>query len=561
VNVTPDTPVNILTDDCSKLDGWINGAGASTFEIGTWAGDNWEGFVNGDPYINIWDANLCGAIYREREGLPNGIYVVTISAQAQNAPGAVFANENQKAVPADNCGHIYKITTEVTDGTLQFGYVQEVAATNWVTLDNVSVDYFGCGVEAYRFWLNGLLESAPSFDDETVMDSLITEYQEVLASVETAETKEEILAIIPAYEAILNEININMAAYAKLIETCNAADEMGTAEGINEHYGALLSDYVSEVADPIIDEAELGTEAVNEATANLQAIIDEAQNYIWTYQKLVAELVVADSLYEHYKDSCSVEAAEAYQDWMDTFHEFDFAQATLNQVETALNELYAIEFNLAVPVEPASDDNPIDYTAKVQYPSFDGGATGWINDGWATCGTNDWNSFADGVILDKLYLNLWNTNNARVYQTITNLPAGKYTMQIGAFADAEGFQVYANEDYLDVVVGQNENGAASIFSNVVEPEPFAEGTVWYGNLYQVTTIVGEDGIMELGARNVGGGTVWAMIDNVKLLYKGVVAEDVVSVEDITNLIDRYLNSDGEITVEDITNLIDKYLAQ
>ncbi len=560
VNVTPDTPVNILTDDCSKLDGWINGVGASTFEIGTWAGDNWEGFVNGDPYINIWDANLCGAIYREREGLPNGIYVVTISAQAQNAAGAVFANENQKAVPADNCGHIYKITTEVTDGTLQFGYVQEVAATNWVTLDNVSVDYFGCGVEAYRFWLNGLLESAPSFDDETVMDSLITEYQEVLASVETAETKEEILAIIPAYEAILNEIHINMAAYSKLIETTNAAEEMGSAEGINEHYGALLGDYVSEVADPIIDEAVLGTEAVNKATADLQNLMDEAQNYIWKSADLQAELVVADSLYQHYKDSCAVEAADAYLSWVDAFQKFDFAQATYSQVLTLLDELYAIEFNLAVPVEPASDENPVDYTAKIQYPSFDNGATGWVNDGWSTCGKNDWNSFADGVVIDVLYLNLWNPSNARVYQTLTGLPAGKYTMQISAFADAEGFQVYANEDYLDVKVGQNEEGAPSVFSNVAETEAF-DGRVWYGNIYQVTTIVGEDGTMELGARNVGNGTVWGMIDNVKLLYKGKVAAEIISVEDITNLIDRYLNSEAGITVGDITDLIDKYLAQ
>ena len=315
------------------------------------------------------------------------------------------------------------------------------------------------------------------------------------------------------------------------------------------------------MADPIIDDAVLGTDAVNDATANLQAIIDEAQNYIWEYQKLMAEMVVADSLYEHYKDSCSVEAAEAYLNWKETYTDYDFSQTTFSQVEAALKDLYAIEFNLAIPVEPASDDNPIDYTAKIQYPSFDAGSTGWINDGWTTCGTNDWNSFADGVVLDKLYLNLWNASNARVYQTITNLPAGKYTMQIGAFANAEGLQVYANADYLDVVVGQNENGAASVYSNIADTEPYNDGTVWYGNLYQITTIVGEEGTLEIGARNVSGGEIWAMIDNVKLLYKGAVSTETVSLKDITDLIDRYLESDGGITVNDITELIDKYLAQ
>lgn len=560
ISVTPETPVNILTDDCSSVEGWVNGAGAQTLNTGTWAGDNWEGFVNGDTYVNIWDGSLSGAIYRECEGLPNGIYVVTISAQAQSAPGAVFANENRKAVPADNCGHIYKITTEVTDGNLQFGYVQDEAATNWVTLDNVSVDYYGCGTEAYRFWLKGLLESAPSFDDVTVMDSLITEYDDVLASVQTAETKEEILAIIPAYESILNEININLTAYQKLIDACNTAEDMGNAEGINEYYGALLSDYVGDVADPIIDDAVAGTDAVNEATSNLQVLIDEAQNYIWKYQQLASEVAVADSLYEQYKDSCSLEASEAFLAWREAYEDMDFSQATLSQVKGLLDELYNLEFNLTKPVDPASEENPVDYTAKIQYPSFDGGATGWVNDGWSTCGTNDWNSFADGVVLDKLYLNLWNNGNARVYQTLTNLPAGKYTMQIGAFADAEGFQVYAGEDFLDVKVGQNENGAASIYSNASEePEALGEG-IWYGNLYQINTIVGEDGTLELGARNVGGGEVWAMIDNVKLFYKGEAAAEV-KLSDITALIDLYLTPDSGIQLNEITELIDKYLAQ
>ena len=558
VNVTPETPVNILTDECNSVDGWVNGANAATLNTGNWAGDNWEGFENGNTYINIWDGNLNGSIYREREGLPNGIYVVTISAQAQDLAGAVFANENQKAVPADNCGHIYKITTEVTDGKLQFGYVQEVAGTNWVTLDNVSVDYYGQGVEAYRYWLNGLLESAPSFDDVTVMDSLITEYEEVLASVETAQTKDEILAIIPAYEAILNEISINITAYAGLIATCNAADDMSTADGINEYYGARLGDFVQETADPIIEETTLGTEAVNAVSADLQNLIDEAQNYIWNSQKLTAEVVVADSIYTQYKDSCSLEAAEAYLAWVEAYNGIDFAGYTNAQVEEQLKELYALEFNLTVPVEPASEDNPIDYTSKIQYPSFDGGATGWTNEGWTTCGTNSWNSFADGEVIDQLYLNLWNEGNARVYQTITNLPAGKYTMQIGAFADAEGMQVYAGKDYMDVVAGQNEEGNASLYSST---DTVAIGSgIWYGNIYEINTIVGQDGTLEIGARIVNSGTVWGMIDRVKLLYKG---QAEITVKDITDLISEYLEQPqgGSITVQDITDLIDKYLAQ
>ena len=539
VNVTPETPVVILTDDCSRTDGWVNGAGAATFENGElWEGAGWEGFTDGDTYISIWDGSLSGAIYRECEGLPNGIYVVTISAQAESAPGAVFANENQKSVPADKTGHIYKVTTEVTDGTLQFGYVQDKAATNWVTLDNVSVEYYGQGTEAYRFWLNSLLESAPSFDEAIAMDSLVTKYNAVLASVNTAETKEDILAIIPAYEAILNEIGINIAAYANLITISNAADEMATTDGINTYYGDQLSDFTTDVVAPITEEHTLNTEAVNAVAAQLKTLIDEAQQYLWNCESLTSEVENAATIYEEYKDKCSPEAAEAYQAWMEKYGETGFDEFTADDVKTLLEELYAIEFNLQVPVDPASDENPVDYTAKVQYPSFDGGAEGWTNDGWATCGLNSWNSFTDGEVLDALYLNLWNEGAARVYQTITNLPAGAYVLQISAYANTEGLQVYANDDYMDVIVGTvgkdhtNENGAANIYSNTAEAEPF-DGTVWYGNIYRVATVVGEDGTLEIGVRNTNGGAMWAMIDKAKLTYYGNESAIVTEISEVS----------------------------
>ena len=102
-------------------------------------------------------------------------------------------------------------------------------------------------------------------------------------------------------------------------------------------------------------------------------------------------------------------------------------------------------------------------------------------------------------------------------KNLKNLPAGTYVLELGAFADADGFQVYAGENDMNVKVGQNENGAGHLYG---ETEESLEGSIWYGNLYQVVTKVGEDGILEIGARNVGGGTVWAMIDNVKLTYYG-----------------------------------------
>ena len=519
-SVTPETPVTLDNDECNSIDGWVNEYGATSWDTQTWIDGSWTGFDG--TTLNIWGASTQGKAYKKLTGIPNGIYVVSVAVYSEKMDGNAFANENKKPVGGGAAGAAYQITTEVTDGTLEYGFSQDAEGTNWLAIDNAVVKYYGCGTEAYRFWLSGLLESAPSFDEVTVMDSLITEYEKVLGSVETAETKEAILAIIPAYEAILNEINTNALAYAKLIETCNAADEMAAAEGINEYYGSLLGDYVQDEADPVTEEPTLNTAAVNAMSDALQAIINEAQQYLWDRETLTSAVENAAKIYDEYKGTCSIEADEAYTAWIADYAEIDFSNYTDAQVKALLEELYAVEFNLTVPVDPASEENPVEYTAKVQYPSFNNGATGWTNEGWATCGTNSWNSFNDGEIIDTLYLNLWNAGNARVYQVLTGLPAGKYTLQIGAFADAEGMQVYANGDYKDVIAGQNAEGQASIIGDETEP---LKSNTYYGNLYVVKTVVGEEGTLEIGARIANGATIWGMIDNVKLFYRGPLSED------------------------------------
>lgn len=519
VVVTPEHPITISNDPCDAITAWTNGINATTWNTQTWIDASWEGFEG--TTLNIWSGSMEGKAYKQLTGLPNGIYVVSMAIYAEQMDGYAFANENQKTVAGATAGKTYTVTTEVTDGTLEFGYGQDESGTNWVALDNAVVKYYGSGVEAYRFWLNGLLESAPNFNDVTVQTSLLERYEATLASVNTVETKEEILAIIPAYEAILNEIDLNVAAYAALDDVLQKADAMAANTDLNTRYGEAAGD-CAEKKD-IIENHTMSTEEVNAETAAVQALLDEAQQYLWNMETLTSEMEKAALVYEEFGSTCAWEANKAYLDFKDEYDKLDTSDMTAADVEALTQRLYNIEFNLQVPAEPASDENPVDYTAKIQYPDFDNGAEGWTNDGWGTCGTNDWNDFADGEVLDQLYLNLWNSGNARVYQTLTDLPEGTYQLQISAFADAEGLQVYANGDSQDVVVGQNNvegsefYGVARRFGETTEK---LDGTVWYGNVYVITTTVGEDGIMELGARNVGGGEVWGMIDNVKLTYFG-----------------------------------------
>ncbi len=511
-SVTPDTPKD-LTDmlmnaSCDAVDGWTNDINATTWNTQTWIGDGWTGFEG--TTLNIWAASLNGKVYQKLTGLPNGIYISTFAAYSEKMDGYVYANENKKTVLGGAAGNAYTITTEVKDGNLEIGFGQDTEGTNWVALDNASVKYYGSGVEAYRYWLNGLLESAPSYDEEIVSDALVEEYTNVLNSVNTVQTKEEILGIIPSYEDVLNRITININAYLALENAKNSAEAI--LEGnLNKYYSDEIGSEIDDI-DEIINNHTAKTEEVTEAGKKFQDLLDEAQAYIWNMETLTSELEKADSIYNANKNICTQVAIDNYVKFVNDYEKADKDGYTAKSVEELIQSLYDIEFNLQVPATPASDENPVDYTAKISFPSFDNGAEGWTNDGFGTCGLNTWNGFADGEVIDKLYLNLWNEKAADVYQTLTGLPNGAYTFQISAFADAEGFQVYANENATDVKVGTNEDGIPCT----------------YGNIYTINVIV-TDGTLKIGGRISKDATVWAMLDNAKLTYFGTESQIITGI--------------------------------
>lgn len=533
-SVTPTTPMDISymikNAECNAIDGWTNGINASTWNTQTWIDDSWQGFEG--TTLNIWSGSLNGKAYQTITNLPKGIYVISLAAYSEKLDGYVYANENKKAVAGAAAGAKYDITTEVTDGTLEFGFGQETEGTNWVALDNAQIKYYGSGVEAYRFWLNGLLESAPSFDDSniTVAKSLVTEYNDVLASVNTVQTKDEILGIIPTYEDCINKINLNIAAYEALKDLQVRCDQITEDENINTYYADGIGEYVSDFVVSIIEEHKLVTDEVVKETAKLQAMFDEAQEFIWNREKLANEIEKMTKSVDEATGALNQEGEVAYLDFKETYSKLDFNTLTNQRVLELLQTVYDIEFLLTKPVDPASDENPIDYTAKIQFPSFDNGAEGWTNEGFGTCGLNTWNSFADGEVIDMSFLNLWEEKSAMVSQTISNIPAGAYTVQFSAFADAEGFELFANDNTINVIVNKNEDGVAHIYHNDLSEENTKEyisesGTaVYYGNIYQIDVVVDESGQLTLGARIANNSTIWAMIDNIKLTYYGTESQ-------------------------------------
>ena len=515
ISVTPSSPKDlshlISYPTCDAIDGWTNEINASTWNTQSWIDDSWNGFEG--TTLNIWSASLNGKAYQKIENIPNGIYVVSLAAYSEKMNGYIYANDNNTVVTGAAPGNTYTVTTNVTDGTIEFGFGQDETGTNWVALDNSSLNFYGSGVEAYRFWLQNLLEDAPSFDDVTVQTELMEDYNNVLSSVNTAQTKEEILNIIPAYESILNDIKTNIAAYEELSNAKTAAEELLNNETINTYYSDQISDMISETIETVISNHSYSTEEVKTTISDLKTLTDEATSYINSLQELDNLMLETSEVYEEYNSTCSQSAVQAYNDFKDSYESLDFSEKTNEDISALILRLKEIKFNLMVPDQPASDDNPVNYTAKIAFPSFDNGAEGWTNDGFATCSSNTWTSFADGEVIDAQYLNLWNLSSAKVYQVINDLPNGAYTFQISAFANAEGLEIYANENSVPVTVGTNGDDAPC----------------QYGNIYTVDVVV-TDGTLEIGARNSLDSEIWAMIDNCVLTYYGTESQIITGID-------------------------------
>ena len=510
--VTPDNPMDIFFDSCDNIDKWTNDIFAETWNTQTWIAEGWEGFEG--TTLNIWGSALEGSAHVEKSSLPNGIYVVKMAVFSEKLEGYVFANENAVTVSAGATGKTYTVTTNVTDGELQFGFSQDISGTNWVAIDNVDVKYYGNGAQAYKFWLSSLQNSSSGVDYAIYDSSLKKEYDAVLAKVDNANTDEEILAVIKEYEEVLGKITVSAEAYNALSEACDSAETIINDPLCNTYYGEKLGDMVQEKMT-IVEEHTSNNETVNAAAKEMNELVAEAQNFIWKVEKFNNELVNAASIYAEYSESCTAAAREDYEAFMAANNPLKADDLTAADVESLISRLYDIEFNLTVKDVPATDDAPADYTAKIFNPTIIG-TEGWINDGWSTMGNNDWYGFTneEGASSgDGNYLNLWNVGPARAYQTLTNLPAGAYTLTCGAFANAEGLEVYANESAVAIPAGQDE-------------------TLGYMRLYSVDVIVGEDGILEIGVRSTSEGEVWGMADEFRLAYKGTDSEICVGINGV-----------------------------
>ena len=232
------------------------------------------------------------------------------------------------------------------------------------------------------------------------------------------------------------------------------------------------------------------------------------------------------------------------KDWAKQADELNAAIKT-NSGKTEIVDINAAIDAIEDAMATFKNANTVDVTAKIVNPNFDSNINGW------TCEGGDGNNFQrqtssqtnfNGGFLEK-WRNSWNGSynqkNFDVYQKLTNLPKGEYTVKAAIIATMQGgketAQKYPNKKHGGPYYIDNEHGVwfygasgeatdmdwANTENKSFVPEVGAE--------YRTATVKVEDGNLTIGFKGIGSpnggnqlGTYanWIACDNWTLSYFG-----------------------------------------
>jgi len=125
---------------------WTNASGFVTQTNTSFTKKDGTNYV--EKYMNAGGSQVNSKLSQTVNNLPNGIYLLTVSAMATQQTGALFpggafiyANEVRAEVFATND---YSVTVKVVNNTLDLGF-DVVSTGNWLALDNFRLSYISDG--------------------------------------------------------------------------------------------------------------------------------------------------------------------------------------------------------------------------------------------------------------------------------------------------------------------------------------------------------------------------------------------------------------------------------
>jgi len=429
-----------------------------------------------DPYyLDMWNSSAYD--YEASQtvtGLPNGLYSLTAAVRSSDNTFELFATtaagDFTATIPnTGNSGNVlgggWQYLTveniEVTDGTMTLGIRGHGAAGVWVSADVFQLLYYG--KEALITSLNEkITEVQTNLLPQKMQDAVVTLLNSAISTGQSAlatDTYDALLAANLAMDAAITAANTSIANYAAL--------------------------------KAVIDQATTEKVAGGEGLAALETAIATA-TAIWTAATT---------------DDAATTAAT-----------------------TAMTKaLWTYRFDLATP------ENPLDMTGLIVNPNFDINNSGWSrttgsqNYGIFTAETKteftNLTQFPNGIgdMVGGVWEN-WSSSayTGKMYQLITGLPNGKYTLSATVFSNLSWEEVKTVNIY-------DTDGETVIGTDVA---PYQDWLFLYANegrapvtqprhcMTWTTDGLVNDSTLEIGIVITDLVGNWFGVDNFKLFYNG-----------------------------------------
>jgi len=253
-NVTVDNPQAITVTNGTIDDGNKGWSWTTTVEPSQkWYKDETpfsdSGFGDFDstfPWLQLWTgpndsySSITGEVYQEIEGLAPGMYILTATVFAYNqkeekSNKGVYLMGNDELIDAGAnppaTRNLY-VTLDESEDSLHIGIkISDGQNNNWVGFDNVTLNYYGQTLEAYKLpitntastWMSDFAINSENGITQSYVETVNNLYSEGA----NATTKEEAIAAWKSIKDAIEVVEYNTELYDSLVQAYNAADASG----------------------------------------------------------------------------------------------------------------------------------------------------------------------------------------------------------------------------------------------------------------------------------------------------------------------------------------------
>lgn len=442
----------------------------------------------------MWNGTSMG-VFKNAEFAPmleahaSGLYRVAAVDRAAGASVEVSTSETEYTT-----SDVFPITITVSGGAYEGAYIQLLC--NNAVVGTLPVEADGTATYQCSGWYAGTYTLEARYSGTTSV-----------ASAQSSPLQITITGVAEDLTELRNRLQT-------LVTEGQAIDPTTVAGEARAPLAQALAD-----AKPVEEKSK---EELESAIATLQQAMDAARLTMSAMKSLQEAVVTATAFAQQLVPGAAqvnlnqaIEKAQAVYDsaTSTTLQVTDAAASLLKQVETAKLE-----------AQPAPG-TCFDMTSFLVNPSFEQKTSGWSTDnevsGWAAFDTWTDRPADDGSAFVSLCYQ--NITSIDLYQTISGLPAGVYTLE-GALRNTDGLSAISNQHLYAEVNGKE------YVSEALQQVGGENNNNWYA--FKVTDIKLVTGdALRVGVRSTGQGSGtkgWFQADNFRLYYWGTDVTAITS---------------------------------